>query len=49
MAYGSSWARNEIQATTLTYTIAETYATAAATLDPLTHCAGLGIEPRLQQ
>ena len=39
MACGSSQARDQIQATAAIYT------TARATLDPLTHCAGLGIEP----
>ena len=39
MAYRSSWARDQIQAA------AATYAAPAATLDMLTHCAGLGIEP----
>ena len=34
-AYGSSWARDRIQA------IAMTYTTAAATSDPLTHCTVL--------
>ena len=38
-AYGSSQARDGIQDT------AATYATAAATLDPLTHCTGPWIEP----
>ena len=36
MAYGSSWARDWIWAT------AGTYTAAAASLDPLTHCAGPG-------
>ena len=35
----NSWARHQIQATVLTY------ATAVAMPDPLTHCAGPGIEP----
>ena len=35
----SSQARDQIQAAVVTY------AAALATLDPLTHCAGLGIEP----
>ena len=35
MVYASSWARDWIQA----------YTTPAATLDPLTYCARLGIEP----
>ena len=39
MAYGSSPARDQIQASALTD------GTAAATPDPLTHCAGLGIKP----
>ena len=34
----SSWAKDQIQATVATS------ATATATLDSLTHCAGLGIE-----
>ena len=38
-AHGSSQARGEIQAAVATYTAA------AATPDPLTRCAGLGIEP----
>jgi len=38
-AFGSSWARDWIQATVATYT------TAMATPDPLIHCTGLGIEP----
>ena len=38
-AYGSSWARDWIRAT------AVTYITATATLDPLTHCARPGIKP----
>ena len=38
LAYRSSRARGWIQAT------AVTYATAAATLDPLTHCAGLELK-----
>ena len=38
-AYGSSRARSWIQATSATY------ATAGATMDPLTHCAGLEIKP----
>ena len=38
-AYGSSQARDGIQATAATYT------TAAATPDPLTHCTGQGIKP----
>ena len=33
----SSWARDQIQTTVVTYT------TATAMTDPLTHCAGLGI------
>ena len=37
-AYGSSWAKDRIRAT------AVTCATAAAILDPLTHCAEPGIE-----
>ena len=40
-AYGSSRAKDKIQVT------ATTYAAAAATPDPLTHCAGPGIEPEL--
>ena len=43
MAYGSSQARNWIQAAAMTY------ATDAAMLDPLTHCARPGIEPRAPQ
>ena len=39
MTYGSSRARDRIQAA------AATYATAKATLNPLTHCARLGIKP----
>jgi len=39
LAYGSSWARDSMQAT------AATYPTAAAILDPLTHCIGTGIKP----
>ena len=39
MAYGSSWARNWLQEAAMTY------ATAAATPNPLTHCTGPGIEP----
>ena len=35
----SFWARDQIQAAVATYT------TTAATLDPLTHCARLGIKP----
>ena len=35
----SSWARDQIQAAVATY------ATAAAVLDPLTHCAKPGLEP----
>ena len=38
MAYGSSWTRDSIQVTAATYT------TAAAMLDFLRQCAGLGIE-----
>ena len=38
MAYGSSWARDWIQATVVT-------SAAKATLDPLTHCARPGIKP----
>ena len=38
-AYGSSWARDGIQAS------AVTQATAVAMPDPLTHCTGSGIEP----
>ena len=38
-AHGISWARDRIQAAAATYT------TAAATLDPLSHCTGLGIKP----
>ena len=41
MAYGSSPARDWIRAA------AVIYAAAAATLDPLTHCARLGSEPHL--
>ena len=37
-AYGSSWVRDRIPATAVTCT------TVTAMLDPLTHCAGLGIE-----
>ena len=39
MPYGNSWARLWIRV------IAATWTTVAATLDPLTHCAGPGIEP----
>ena len=39
IAYGSSLAREWIQ------DAAVTYAAAVATMDPLTHCAGLRIEP----
>ena len=42
-AYGSSWTRDCIGAT------AGTSPAAAATLDPLIHCARLGIEPSLPQ
>ena len=43
MADGSSWARDWIQVT------AVTYATPRAKPDPLTHCAGPGIKPMPQQ
>ena len=43
VAYGSSWARDQNQATDATYV------TAVGTPDPLTHCAGQGIEPTLPQ
>lgn len=39
MAYSSSFTRDWVQATTVTY------ATAAAMLDPLTYHAGPGINP----
>ena len=39
LAYGSSQAGDQIQAAVVTYAIA------VATLDPLTHCTGLGIKP----
>ena len=39
MGYVSSWARNRIQAAP------GTYVAAVAILDPLSHCARLGIEP----
>ena len=39
VAYGSSQARDQILAT------AVTYAATVATPDPLTYCAGSGIEP----
>ena len=42
-AYGSSQARDWIQATAATYT------PAVAMWDPLTHCAGLGIKPTPSQ
>ena len=38
-AYGNSQARDGIQATAIVYVAA------VATLDPLTYCSGLGIEP----
>ena len=41
----SSWARGQIQVAVSTYTTAVICAIAAATPDPLTHCAGPGIEP----
>ena len=43
MAFGSSHSRDWMQAT------AATYAMAAAMLDPLTHCAELGIVTALMQ
>ena len=43
VAYGSSQARDWIQAA------AVTYATAVATPNPLIYCTGLGIEPKLLQ
>ena len=43
MAYGSSWARDRIQAT------AVTYATASATSDPLNHSIVPEIEPAAMQ
>ena len=42
MAYGSSWARDGIRAAGMTYT------TAVAMLNPLTHCAGQGLNPHLE-
>ena len=44
MEYGSSQAREWIQAVAVTYTT-----TALAMLDPLTHCNALGIEPAILQ
>ena len=41
VAYGSSWARDQIWVTALTY------AAAQATLDPLAHCTGQGSNPLL--
>ena len=43
MAYGSSWGRDQIK------DAAANYVVATAMLGPLTHCAGLEIEPAMPQ
>ena len=49
VACGPSGARVWIQDAVVTYTAVATCTAAAAILDPLTHYAGLGTEPELEQ